>query len=194
MKKVLFATLCIAISLFVSTSLADAKGIKIPKNGCAVDMLHTGFVDQEQCKSSGSLSARTNPYYEIWQSFTVEVSGELTEIDPGFEGPIPNAKGTLGVVEGEGVGGTPLGSSSAYVSCDGGKCVTAFTFDPPITVTEGNVYTFIFVPGYGMPDPYGIQIGAHNPYHKGTMGSYMPVTGTLNVFDTYDTVFTTFVR
>lgn len=169
----------------------NEKGGGKKNTSCAANVNHVGVVDQEQCRYDGGLSARINPYQSIWQSFTAGVDGTLTEVDMGFFG-ILDGIGTLGIYEGEGPTGALLGAYTTPIVCDGGECMIPFVFNVP--VLAGLQYTFRFSPGSGIPDPYGVQVGAHNPYHAGTLGHDIAITGTSSAFEGYDAVFTTFVQ
>ena len=178
---------------------------------CAANTDHVGGVDQEQCRYDGGLSARTprNNQRGVWQSFTAGVSGWLTEVDIGLFGNLYNTidsslplMGTLGVYEGEGTHGTLLAAVTTQIECAGGDCMIPFFLSRcdrdtgdivGAYVVAGAQYTFSFTPGSGMPDPYGVQVGAHNPYHSGTLGYSTVIPGNDNVISNYDMVFTSWV-
>lgn len=137
-------------------------------------------LDQVQDFYNGGTSARNLPGYSYWQSFTAGISGTLVQIDAGFFTLI-DGTGYWTVWEGEGTGGLMLDSQELNIYCSGGNCLLAFYEN--IEVTEGNTYTFQIRGGTGMPDPYGLQIGAGNPYSDGVMGFVDPSGTYLTEFD-----------
>lgn len=189
--KYFFLTVFIFVFLFTLPNYTYAKNGEGSSKltTCQADVAHDGILDQSQCRYDGGLSARTSPANSVWQSFTAGKTGALTEIDFGFFGNI-NGYGTLSVYVGEGISGEGLASLRKEVVCNGGDCMIPFFFNVP--VVAGQVYTFRFIPGYNIPDPYGIQIGAHNSYKYGSLG--YDVFGTSNLLKSYDAVFSTFVK
>jgi hypothetical protein len=145
-------------------------------------------LDQSQTLYNGGTSARNLPGYSYWQSFTAGVTGTLVQIDAGFFTFI-DGTGYWTVWEGSGTGGTMLDSQAVNIYCSGGNCL--LSFDENIEIVEGNTYTFQIRAGTGMPDPYGLQIGAGNPYTEGTMGFVDP-SGTY--LTDFDWVFNTWVE
>jgi PKD repeat protein len=143
-------------------------------------------LDQSQLVYNGGTSARNLPGYSHWQSFTAGITGTLSQIDLGFFTLI-NATGTLNIFSGTGTGGTLLQTQIINVICGGGNCMLSFAVSAP--VTAGQVYTYQFIPGPLMPDPYGVQVEVPGTYPGGEMalvdpsGTYM--TGFDMVFQTY---------
>ena len=61
-------------------------------------------------------------------------------------------------------------------------------------VTAGQIYTFLFTPGTGITDPYGIQIGASAPAGPYSGGRWTLIDPSGTYFeDKFDLVFQTFV-
>jgi hypothetical protein len=145
-------------------------------------------LDQSQTLYNGGTSARNLPGYSYWQSFTAGVTGTLVQIDAGFFTYI-DGTGYWTVWEGSGTTGAMLDSQELNIFCDGGNCL--LSFEENIPVIEGNVYTFQIRAGTGMPDPYGLQIGAGDPYGDGVMGFVDPSGTYLTEFDW---VFNTWVQ
>lgn len=145
-------------------------------------------LDQSQNFYNGGTSARNLPGYSYWQSFQAGMTGTLVEIEAGFFTYI-NGTGYWTVWEGSGTGGVMLDSQALTIYCSGGNCLIAF--EENIPVTAGNTYTFQIRGGPGMPDPYGLQIGAGNPYVNGEMGFVDPSGTYLTEFDW---VFKTYVE
>jgi len=79
-----------------------------------------------------------------WQSFTAGVGGGLTRIDLGVGSPISGpSPGTIRVYEGEGLGGTQLGSQDVTFE-DVHNQVQEFPLDEPVPLIAGQVYTIRF--------------------------------------------------
>ena len=145
-------------------------------------------VDQSQLAYNAGMSARTLAGYSEWQSFTAGVTGTLAEIDMGFFNAI-NGSGVLNVFAGTGTGGTLLDSRTVNVVCVSGNCLIPFTVSAP--VVAGQVYTFQFMPGSGIPDPYGVQVVNPGTYAGGEMDLVDP-SGTSPTG--FDMVFKTWVQ
>ncbi|MGB3076688.1 MAG: T9SS type A sorting domain-containing protein [Chitinophagales bacterium] len=189
-------TLLFLIISFSAKSQCDvsitAQGATTFCEGDSVVLVASGngsslTLDQSQTLYNGGTSARNLPGYSYWQSFVAGVSGTLVQIDAGFFTYI-NGTGYWTVWEGSGTSGAMLDSQALNISCSGGNCLLSFTEDIPITA--GETYTFQIRGGPGMPDPYGLQIGAGNPYTNGVMGFVDPSGTYLTEFDW---VFNTYV-
>ena len=157
-----------------------------PVTLCAVPTVSD--IDQSQTNYNGGTSARTLAGYSIFQSFTAGVTGTLIQIDMGFFNFI-NGIGTLKIFQGAGTGGTLLSSQIITVFCGGGNCLLSFPVNVPITA--GSTYTFQFIPGAGIPDPYGVQVEVPGTYSGGYFGLIDP-SGTYNTG--FDMVFKTHVK
>ena len=149
-------------------------------------------LDQQQTLYSGGASARTLPGYTVWQSFTAGLSGTLTEIDMGFFNDM-SGSGQLQIFDGQGTSGTLLQTLVVPVIGITQPGVTWnywTTVDVP--VLAGQMYTFNLIPDAAtLPDPYGVAIGALNPYPGGVMGLNDP-SGSYPT--DYDVVFRTYVQ
>ena len=139
-------------------------------------------LDQSQTLYNGGTSARNLPGYSEWQSFTAGLTGTLTEVDMGFfaginanGGTSMSGVGTLNVYLGNGLGGTLLQSEAVNV-----WATSSATYAPVcwnqwktnVASVAGQMYTFDFVPGAGLPDPYGVCVGTNNLTAPYTAGSY----------------------
>ncbi|HYV92508.1 MAG TPA: hypothetical protein VE978_12010 [Chitinophagales bacterium] len=144
-------------------------------------------LDQQQLVYNGGMSARNLAGYSEWQSFTAGMTGNLCQIKMGFFNAI-NGSGTFKVFSGSGTTGPLLQSQSASISVSGGNYMV--TFNVSASVTSGQVYTFQFIPGAGIPDPYGVQVQVPGTYAGGQMGLVDP-SGTY--FPGFDLVFQTYV-
>lgn len=153
---------------------------------CAVPLAND--IDQSQTSYTGGTSARTLPGYSIFQSFTAGVTGTMIEIDMGFFNHI-SGSGTLKVFRGTDTTGTLLSTQAVNVNCPSGNCILPFPVNVPITA--GISYTFQFIPGAGIPDPYGVQVQVPGTYPGGYFGLIDP-SGSYNTG--FDMVFYTHVR
>lgn len=143
-------------------------------------------LDQSQLNYNGGTSARTLPGYSHFQSFTAGITGTLVEIDMGVFNFI-NGAGTLKIYEGADTTGALLQTTPVTINCPSGACFTNFTTSVP--VTSGLMYCFRFIPGAGIPDPYGVQIESPGTYAGGQFELIDPsgvsTTGFDQVFRTY---------
>jgi hypothetical protein len=144
-------------------------------------------LDQSQLNYTSGLSARNLPGYSIFQSFTCGITGTLVEIDMGVFNTI-NGVGTLKIYSGSDTTGSLLYTSPVSINCASGNCFTNFVTSVP--VVAGQVYTFLFIPGLGIPDPYGVQVESPGTYTNGQAG-YIDPSGVYPSGD--DLVFKTFV-
>ena len=126
------------------------------------------ILDQFDTTYIGGLSARTLPGYSIYQTFTAGLTGVLTQIDMGFFNFI-SGNGTLEVYEDTGIAFNLLFSSTFSVNCLAGSCFVPFMVN--CNVVAGHRYTYHFIPGSGIPDPYGVQNDYLNGYSGG--GAYI---------------------
>ncbi|MBX7227911.1 MAG: hypothetical protein K1X55_17895, partial [Chitinophagales bacterium] len=146
-------------------------------------------IDQSQLLSNAGTSARTLSGYSIFQTFKAGVTGTLTQIDIGFFNYI-NGSGVLKIYQGDGISGTVLFSQNVSVSCPSGSCLIPFDVGS-IPIVAGETYTFHFIPGVGIPDPYGVQSMVPGNYSNGYFGLIDP-SGT---YDTgFDMIFRTHVQ
>ena len=133
--------------------------------------LQAQVLDQSQLVYNGGLSARTLNGYSIFQSFTAGISGTLSKINIGFFNEI-NGAGTLKIYTGVDTQGILIQSNPVNVYCQSGSCLLSFPVSAP--VLAGQLYTFQFIPGPGIPDPYGVQIADSGTYQRGNLGSIDP--------------------
>lgn len=107
-----------------------------------------------------------------WQSFTTGVAGGLSRIDLGVGSPVSGpSPGTIRIYEGEGTGGTELGSQEVTFE-DVFNTVQEFTLESAIPLDANSVYTIRFtVPDITVgwvdvaPDVYA---GGRASYGSGT--------------------------
>jgi len=142
---------------------------------------------QQQLVYNGGTSARNLPGYSEWQSFTAGMSGTMCQIKMGFFNYI-NGTGTLKIFSGFGTAGALKQSQSVSVYCPSGNCM--ITFNVSVVITSGQIYTFQFIPGAGIPDPYGVQVAVPGTYSGGQMALVDP-SGTY--YPGFDLVFQTYV-
>jgi hypothetical protein len=148
-------------------------------------------LDQQQLLYDGGTSARTLAGYTVWQSFTPNVSGTLSEIDIGFFNDM-SGSGQLQVRSGDGTAGQVLQTLTVPVLGITRPAVTWNAWTVSVPVTAGSLYTFEFTPNAAtLPDPYGVAIGSGNPYARGSMGLDDP-SGSYPTDN--DLVFRTYVR
>jgi hypothetical protein len=194
MKKYILIILFTGISIYGNAQCTLTINPQGPTTFCNGDSLEliasaTGsasVVDQKDTVYNSGMSARNLPGYSFWQSFTAGITGTLNQIDIGFFNNI-NGVGTLKFYSGTGTGGTLLDSHAVNVSCPSGSCLLGFTEN--ISITAGNIYTLDFIPGTGMPDPYGVQVDIPGSYPGGTFALVDP-SGT---YPQWDLVFKTHV-
>lgn len=148
----------------------------------------TIVLDQSQLNYNAGTSARTLAGYSHWQSFTAGQTGTMSRLELGFFNAI-NGYGTLKLFAGTGTGGTLLQTQTIHVVCASGNCLLPFNVSAP--VVAGQVYSFQFIPGAGMPDPYGVQVQLPGTYAGGEMFLVDPSGTTATGFDM---VFQTYVQ
>lgn len=129
-------------------------------------------LDQSQTAYDGGTSARTIDNRSYYQTFTSGKTGILSRINMGFFAaccPYKPWSGTalLRIYKGEGVRGDLLSSSTVSAVTNAEK-ITVNSWKVKVPVVAGQKYTFNFKPLKGVPDPYGIAIGA-NKYTDGHM-------------------------
>ena len=112
----------------------------------------------------------------LGQSFTAGISGELTDINVFSNGSIEGGSNTLtlNILNGDGTGGTLLGSETATVSSNYNSSLGLYflsinTAGLAINVHAGSQYTFDFthVTGSGDLANRGILASMSNPYAGG---------------------------
>ncbi|MBK7403867.1 MAG: hypothetical protein IPJ41_04330 [Phycisphaerales bacterium] len=149
-----------------------------------------GVVDQENLLYNGGTSARTLPGYTVWQAFTAGKTGTLDQIDMGFFNDM-SGDGTLRIYEGRGTQGSLLQQRPVPVIGITQQGPTWNDWTVSVPVTAGLEYTFEFTPNPNtLPDPYGVCIGAYNPYARGVFGLNDP-SGSYET--EFDMVFRTYV-
>jgi hypothetical protein len=147
----------------------------------------TQTLDQSQLVYNSGMSARNLPGYSEFQSFTAGITGTLVEIDMGVFNAISGV-GTLKIYSGTDTTGTLLQSLTVTMTCPSGSCFT--NFSTSVSITSGQTYTFRFIPGAGIVDPYGVQAQVPGTYAGGEMGLIDP-SGVY--YPGFDLVFKTFV-
>jgi len=145
-------------------------------------------IDQFDTTYNAGLSSRTLPGYSWYQTFTAGITGNLTQIDIGFFNYISGI-GTIEVYEDTGITGNMIYAGQVNVFCPGNACMLPFQVNCNVVV--GNSYTFHFIPGIGMPDPFGVQQDFTNSYIGGEMFTIDP-SGTYPF--NMDLVFATYVK
>ncbi len=145
-------------------------------------------IDQSQLNYNAGTSARNLPGYSHFQSFTAGLSGTLVEIEMGVFNAI-NGSGTLIIYAGPDTTGSILQTSTVSISCASGNCMASFPCS--VNITAGQVYCFRFIPGTGIPDPYGLQMENPGTYPGGEFAIIDP-SGIY--FDGFDQVFVTHVN
>jgi hypothetical protein len=135
------------------------------------NLLKSQTLDQSQLNYNAGVSARTLPGYSHFQSFTAGITGTLVQVDIGVFNFI-NGTGTLIIYEGGDTTGNILQSINVNVNCPVGNCFANFPVSA--AVIAGQVYTFRFIPGAGMPDPYGVQAEVPGTYGGGQFGLIDP--------------------
>lgn len=160
--------LALAVLLFPSGpwmprgSAQDASGLTAPPDA--------GFLlDQMQLSYNGGCSARTLPGYRVWQSFTAGKTGRLVRIDMGFFNDM-SGSAELRIYDGVGTSGDLIEALDVPVHGITKRDVTWNRWQVDVPVTAGRSYTFELTPCGGLPDPYGVAIGAGNPYGGGCFG------------------------
>jgi len=123
-------------------------------------------IDQEQTNYNGGMSALTGADRSEFQTFVAGITGTLVQIDMGFFNYI-NGVGVVNLFSGNGITGTLLDSQTVTVNCPSGNCMISFPENTQIIT--GNAYTFQFVPGAGMPYPYGVQVQNPGTYNNGEL-------------------------
>jgi len=146
------------------------------------------IIDQFDTTYNAGLSARTLSGYSWYQTFTAGITGDLTRVDIGFFNYI-FGNGTLEVYEDTGITGNMIYTSLVTVNCPGNGCMLPFQVN--CNVVAGDSYTFHFIPGIGMPDPFGVQQDFTNSYIGGEMYTIDP-SGTYPF--NMDLVFATYVK
>ncbi len=146
----------------------------------------TSVIDQEQTNYNGGMSALTGTDRSEFQTFVAGITGTLLQIDMGFFNYISGV-GVVNLYAGNGITGTLLNTQNVNVNCPSGNCM--ITFFENTSITAGTAYTFQFIPGAGMPYPYGVQVQNPGTYGDGELfitdpsGTY--ATGMDMVFKTY---------
>jgi hypothetical protein len=146
---------------------------------------HDGLLpDQEQSRYDGGCSARTLPGYRVWQSFTAGKTGKLVRIDLGFFNDM-SGSAELRIYDGEGTAGKLITALDVPVHGITRREVTWNSWQVDVPVTAGHRYTFELTPcrSGGLPDPYGVAIGAGDPYPGGCFGVNDPTGSYPTGFD-----------
>jgi hypothetical protein len=139
--------------------------------------------DRQQTGYDGGLSARTLPGYTVWQSFSAGASGRLTRIEMGFFNRI-SGQAELRIYEGDGASGSRLQSANVVITATGNGNLCWNSWNVNVPVVAGRMYTFEIIPcAVTMPDPYGVAIGANNPFPNGSLGVNDPSGSYRTDFD-----------
>ncbi|MCC7390445.1 MAG: hypothetical protein IT431_16960 [Phycisphaerales bacterium] len=142
-----------------------------------------GVLDQEQLLYNGGTSARTLPGYTVWQSFTAGLTGTLDTIEMGFFNDM-SGDGVLRIYEGRGTHGALLQQLNVPVVGITQQGPTWNLWAVNAQVTAGLQYTFELTPNADtLPDPYGVCIGAYDPYTRGVFGINDPSGSYETEFD-----------
>ncbi len=131
---------------------------------CECDPSGTGIADQSNLASNAGAGSN-----DLWQSFTVGLSGGLTRLDLGVGSPIDgDSPGTLELYSGEGVTGLLLGSQSITLA-DVSNTIQQFELDEPVAMTAGEIYTYrLTVPDITVGF---VDLHTSNPYDGGRASS-----------------------
>ncbi|MCR9160785.1 MAG: hypothetical protein NXI35_08895 [bacterium] len=106
---------------------------------CSCTPAGGGVTDQSNLFSDAGSGGQ-----DQWQSFTTGIAGALARVDLGVGSPIagPSA-GTIRIYEGEGTGGTELGSIDVTFE-DVHNQMQEFALEDPIPLSAGTTYTIRF--------------------------------------------------
>jgi hypothetical protein len=179
----LFGQCAVTISPGSPTTLCDGDSVLLTASSAGGGETR----DQVDSTYTAGTSARNLPGYSMAQTFTAGITGTLTKLKIGFFNFI-NGSGTLKIYSGSGISGTVLYTAPVNVFCASGNCLDSFNVAAP--VQAGNVYTFQFIPGTGIPDPYGVQADANGMYPGGSMLIIDPS----GVYPLFDMNFETYVK
>jgi hypothetical protein len=146
-------------------------------------------VDQSQVNYNIPLSGRTLNGYSVFQSFTAGITGTLVGIELVFVDSMIGSA-TLKLYAGTDTSGTLLQTAAGTVSCQNSPCFMNFSLSA--AVVSGQQYTFRFVPGQGITDPYFLRGERPGNYAGGKMGFINPFMMGYPALDP-DLVFKTFV-
>jgi PEP-CTERM motif len=123
------------------------------------------------------------PGYTVWQSFTAGTSGTLTQIHVGFFNTM-SGDGQLQIFAGQGTAGPLLLTQQVLIFGMTKPDVTWNAWLVSVPIVAGQQYTFSFTPNpLTVPDPYGVAVGARNPYAGGVLGLNDPSGSYTTNFD-----------
>ena len=106
---------------------------------CSCTPAGGGVTDQSNLFSDAGSGAQ-----DQWQSFTAGLAGALARVDLGVGSPISGpSPGTIRIYEGEGTGGTELGSIDVTFA-DVHNQIQEFELDEPVPLDADTVYTIRF--------------------------------------------------
>ena len=92
--------------------------------------------------------------------------------------------GELRIYEGDGTHDKALQSVAIMVAATGQGEICWNSWNVNVPVVSGRTYTFEIIPcGKSLADPYGVAIGANNPYPGGTLGVNDPSGSYRTNFD-----------
>ncbi|HOZ86200.1 MAG TPA: T9SS type A sorting domain-containing protein [Bacteroidia bacterium] len=146
-------------------------------------------VDQSQVNYNIPLSGRTLNGYNVFQSFTAGLTGTLVGIELVFVDSMIGSA-ALKLYTGADTSGMLLQTSPGTVSCQNSPCIMNFSLSA--AVVSGQQYSFRFIPGPGITDPYFLQGERPGTYAGGKMGFINPFLMGHPPLDP-DLVFKTFV-
>ncbi len=147
------------------------------------DVFGVNALDQQQLATNAITGAD-----DFWQSFTANVTGNLTQFDLLVGSPLPPSAvpGTLSVYAGQGTGGTLLTTQAIVYNSVGGGVYQPYLLTTPVAVVAGQQYTYRF-----QTTTLGVSFvsfSTANPY-AGGQSKYSPIEDLC--FKTYVTPVTT---
>lgn len=106
---------------------------------CSCTPAGGGVTDQSNLFSDAGSGSQ-----DQWQSFTTGLAGALARVDLGVGSPVSGpSPGTIQIYEGEGTGGTELGSLEVTFE-DVHNQIQEFEFEEPVPLNANSVYTIRF--------------------------------------------------
>jgi hypothetical protein len=146
-------------------------------------------LDQSHLIYDTPLLGRNLSGYSVFQYFTAGMTGTMVGIDLGVVGPM-NGAATLKVYSGMDTTGALLQTTPLTISCQTGSCSVNFPVWVPVVSSQ--TYTFRFIPGPGISDPYYLQAENPGSYAGGRFGFINPFSMGYTASNP-DVVFETYV-
>ena len=150
-------------SLSIGSATTPAE-IQIEGNIKIAGEISSGQIPEFSKLDASSISKynwlRSDDGIGTWQSFTMESSGMLVDIDLCLSDSQGIENGTLQIYSGQGTGGVMLMEQSI----SGSGCWSSFALNNPVPVEEGAQYTFRVV---DIGSDFYIQYDSPNPYPGG---------------------------